>query len=163
MDRFSNVVQADNARAKTADKKRAWAGPTAGPGHRHFPTGNPMCRRLNGLHLERHGRPSRKTVGAPGVSRTHDRPLRRRMLYPTELRAQNREPLRLGTGPDAVGNGLSVRTSTIPTSPKGFTAAPLPWTWPTGVLIPLAPAPELEGWPNRGFGHAALHRSARIH
>ena len=26
--------------------------------------------------------------GAPGVIRTHDRPLRRRMLYPTELRAQ---------------------------------------------------------------------------
>ena len=26
--------------------------------------------------------------GAPGAIRTHDRPLRRRMLYPAELRAQ---------------------------------------------------------------------------
>ncbi len=47
--------------------------------------------------------------GAPDRVRTYDRPLRRRMLYPTELRAHGWTDPQILTRSDLLGNRVSLR------------------------------------------------------
>ncbi len=53
--------------------------------------------------------------GAPGAIRTHDRLLRRQMLYPTELRAQ---PENTGPSPVKINKKYFARSNPRFTSPQ---------------------------------------------